>query len=872
MANPVLGKLQGQGLIETTTAGLQQAGAQLATTPVGAALQGRGPDSLKMAGTPPAKINAMAAGMKDVSSVALSQLRETSRLMQGTDAEKAQAERVQKASVLGRVDNQIAQLAQNKLIEKLKLLTFDGAQLDKTKLPGYDDTKISALTTSLSDLIKGGADLTGSDITTINDALAVVGEAPLELDPTKPINTNILANKLVKLFTDKSKEELQGTISKAMLDARNESTIGALDDAGIQAIFATPNEDESQTDLVNLISSLTGKSAEDVKAMKLSDIRSAIDNWKTTEFKDVEALRKTLDDPAASRAERELAVKELRRLGQVGVTGAEAKAGDLQKQMQEGDTIKLGTEEWSFDELFSDPTKLAQMQTWIDNPDTAPPELKDWLSKNQDALALKVNELIGGGATGLAGAVSRVQNNATAIKLPDNVQVDEKTMESYFPGFSKAGLDLQSEFLDPTAKPDAVSGLTPAETVLADTIKKDATKVKQIADAGQAAVTAALAKNPALTVEEQAAIRKTAEDAQLKNLMLADANYLKAQKYKLLQDAQVGPNVAALMTKLRTIAGVDGTKLFNDLTYDQLVKITKNDFDVIDFTTAVTHQNYAKNFSPTADAFAGEFSSLMRVFGDSSTSGQLANLVGKDLTPYLKIFEAAGLTGDKSIIKDGKLDVNKLTNMIKGMGTLSTDDLINKKTDKIRTDLSKIVTTLIDEFGKAPSRHNKGAQTPEAREELFRNETASGMKPQKLLEWYQGEENKANQEYITTKQKFDEDAKYATMKQPSLPIRGRFEMPDAYQRRLDEYNDLVNKISNAKKSLNDSRIKMDFAKKRYDSAAQSRTTYEKDFPKKVLDWEEKYKTWSANYDTRLANENAKIDENYDALSKLLRGA
>lgn len=83
---------------------------------------------------------------------------------------------------------------------------------------------------------------------------------------------------------------------------------------------------------------------------------------------------------------------------------------------------------------------------------------------------------------------------------------------------------------------------------------------------------------------------------------------------------------------------------------------------------------------------------------------------------------------------------------------------------------------------------------------------------------------------------------------------------------------MVSKISNAKKSLNDSRIKMDFAKKRYDSAAQSRTTYEKDFPKKVLDWEEKYKTWSANYDTRLANENAKIDENYDALSKLLRGA
>lgn len=646
MANPVLGKLQGQGLIETTTTGLQQAGAQLATTPVGAAMQGRGIDSQKMAATQPAKINAVASNMRDVTSAALGTLRETGRMLEGQ--ESAVAETARQASVLGRVDDQIARLAQKKTLDKLKALQFGGAQLNTTKLTGYDNTKLDALRTSIGDLIAGGTALTDSDITTINEALTVAGATPLDLNPEKLPSIPILAKSLSTLFTEKSSEEMQSDISKAILNAKAESTIGSLDDVSINAIFDTPDKTETQQDLLNLLSSITGKSAEDIRKLQLGELRSAIDSWKQSEFKDVGELRKTLQDPLASKAQRQLALQELRRQGQIGVTGAEAKVNDLEKQMQDGDVVRIGNEEFTVDELFSDPAKLLQIQTWIDNPETAPPEMKTWLENNRDAIGLKVSELMGAGETGLAGAAARVKANAENLKLDESAatQLPKETLKTFFPEFADVGLDTQ----------------IPNETTIA-------------------------------------AMPEGAAKEQAKKQL---ANY---QKYKLLQNPATARNAALLLDNLGTIAGVDGKKVFAELTSAQVAQLAQSENAVDDFRAALQDQTNAKNFSGATN-FSAEFYDMTRYLKIENTAGQLANLAGKDLSNYKDIFQAAGLG---ALLQNGKLNTQFLSDKIAELKKYSLSDLLSGKNRTLKAELSNLAIKLNNQLGRVPQEDMPGS-------------------------------------------------------------------------------------------------------------------------------------------------------------------
>jgi hypothetical protein len=816
VANPVLGKLQGQGLVETTTAGIEQAGGQLATTPVGAAMQGRGPSSIKMAGTAPAKVNALATArglsptnMRDVTSAALGQLREAGRIMEGQEA--AVAETAKRASVLGRVDDQIAKLAEQKTLAKLQALKFGGAQLDQTKLPGYDNTKLETLRTSIGDLISGGTALTDSDIATINEALTVAGAKPLELTPEKLPSIPILAKSLSTLFTKTSDEELQSNISKAILDAKTESTIGSLDDQAINAIFATPDKSETQTDLLNLLASITGLDATKdadlakLRGMQLSEVRSAIDGWKQTEFKNVGELRKTLNDPTASRAQRQLALQELRKQGQIGVTGAELKVNDLEKQMQEGDIVRIGTEEFTVEELFTDPAKLLQLQTWIDNPDTAPPELKTWLENNQNAIGLKVSELMGAGETGLSGALERVKANAAAVKLDDSAAstLPKETLEQFFPEFANVGLDTK----------------IPADSL-------------------------AVAAMPETTPAEKAAKQKA--QAELDNY----------NKYKLLQNPATARNAALLLTNLGTIAGVDGKKIFAELTPAQMAQLAQSENAVNDFRAALQDRNNAANFSGATN-FSAEFKDLARYLDIDSTAGQFANLAGKDLSAYADIFKAAGLG---NLLSNGKLNQQFFADKIGELKKYSLSDLIAGKNRNIKQELTRLSTTLQRTLERVPTEDMPGSM--KERDQLFRQKNPGLAPAQEQIDALLPEENKLGGENHENWLDYEK-------KRKAYPTEAQFfrNTPPEYRDSavyFDTFRDQIMAHSAAEKKWKDS-------ERRFWDVKNRRLDIENRAAQIDKEYRDKFQSWFDTEQGEMQKRNKAVRERYAKLADLFGG-
>lgn len=712
MANPVLGKLQGQGLIETTTEGIQKSGAQLAVTPVGAAMQGRGLDSQKMAGTKPSKVNALASNMRDVTSAALGKLREAGRMMEGQ--ESAIAETARRASVLGRVDDQIAKLAENNTLTRLRGLQFTGAELDTDKLTNYSEEQTAALKASIGDLIAGGTELTDSDLVTINKALVAVGQDELKFDPKEPVSLPLMAQRLSALFKETDPAILEQNISQAILDAKAESTVGSLDDQAIQAIFQTDDVTETQADLLNLLSSITGKSPEELGKMQLGDLRSAIDSWKQSEFKDVGTLRETLNDPMASKAERQLAHKELRRLGYVGVTPAEAKIGDLQKQMEEGDTVTIGNETFTVEELFSDPEKLLQIQTWVDNPETAPPEIKTWLEQNKDAINLKMKDLLGTDA-GLTGMYERIKQNQETFALDPSIEnlMSKDTMEIFLPDLAEIGLD----------------DVMPLE----DESNED---YKTIQD-DHAAKVDAINKNTELSPDQKKAEIKKLDAARDKALEDKFGDY---RKYKFLQSPETAKSAMLLMNNLQTIPGVDGKEIFGQLTSAQMAQIfTRGEYGVNDFIQGLKDRQRASSFDGTN--FKNEFEVLASDLGIDSTAGQLANLMDKDLSPYKAILEKAGLK-----LTGGKLDVTQLRTLIDGLKNSDLQGLIDGSARNMKESLSKLATKLTNEIGRGPELQTELATDAE-REKAFREANPGRKNPDEKLREADKEVDKLQKEF-----------------------------------------------------------------------------------------------------------------------------
>ena len=438
MANgsTTLARIQGQGLVETAPTGTAEM-ASAGFTPAGALQKGLSPDAAKMAGTPPAKVNAIRMAMQDVGSRRLSALREMAAPQLEADARTQGIAR--QASVLGRLDETMSAYINTQLTAAFNQSILKAGNTDarlKGTVYAGDATKQAALTTAVANINKGQG--TDADVKTVNDALAAVNSTQrvsLAGDTGALTNAQIIAN---NLFENLTPEQMQKAFGEAVAKANASTLVGSFLQSSDADTFAkgqgiATEGMENPSDALEALLSTIVPDKQKLSSMKLGDLTDAIKTWREENFKDVAEYQKTLTDPSATPAQFQLALENLRRLGKVGVIAADAKVGDLDAQMRDGDTINIDGQQFDIASFFTEPEKLAELKGWLNKPDTAPASLRPWIEGNRDAIQTKVNEL----NPDLQKLSETVKENMKAVELPENVQLDSATAEYFFGDLTK---------------------------------------------------------------------------------------------------------------------------------------------------------------------------------------------------------------------------------------------------------------------------------------------------------------------------------------------------------------------------------------------------------------------------------------------------
>lgn len=441
MANgsTTLARIQGQGLVETAPVGTAEM-ASAGFSPAGALQKGLSPDAAKMAGTPPAKVNALRMAMQDVGTGRLSALREMTKTEWAMD--KRTGGIAQRAGVLDRFDESMASYITAKLTDaynnsllqesnreaKLKQAIFANSPTDRT-----------ALVQSVKNIIKGISFTTQADIDLVNRALKDAGAKELDLTGATGAKTNA-TNIASNLFDALTPQELVDAFNKETKAAYATMNIGDFlgrkeaDDFAVNEGLHDGKRDatgeyigDPAKELETLLKAIV-PDPEKLSSMKLGDLTNAIQQWKQQQFQDVAEYEKILASDTSSPAQREFALENLRRLGKVGVIALDETVGNLDAQMRNGDKIQLGDQLFKLEEFFTDPAKLADLKTWITDPTKAPKNLQPWIMDNKDAIQRTIDNL----SPDLKDLSDKVVENLKAVQLPPNVTLDSDTIKYYF--------------------------------------------------------------------------------------------------------------------------------------------------------------------------------------------------------------------------------------------------------------------------------------------------------------------------------------------------------------------------------------------------------------------------------------------------------
>ena len=420
-----LARIQGQGLVETTTRDVEMGGSMLASTPAGAMEQARGPDSAKMAGTPAAKTNALRVAIQDVGSRRLSALREMAKPDMTMDQRVAS---IQKVGVLSKLDEAYSAFINETLTASFNATILKTANQGATLKAGIaeKETDRNALLGAIGNINTGIA--TDADIALVNSYLKDIPGATLvslSSDVGALTNAQTIAN---NLFENMTGEQMAEAFGNAVADANSKIQVDEFLTSSDAATFATAQGFKDVAAFTSLLTAILPKDKADFTKLSLADLRREIQNWKQDEFKDVTEYQRVLQDPNSSQAQLDLATENLRRLGKVGVFAIEQKVGNLDAQMQDGDTVSIDNEVFKIEEFFTDPSKLAELQGWIGNPDSAPPTLKAWIETNRDAILNKINDL----TPDFKELANKAAANLKAVELPDNVVLNENIVKEFF--------------------------------------------------------------------------------------------------------------------------------------------------------------------------------------------------------------------------------------------------------------------------------------------------------------------------------------------------------------------------------------------------------------------------------------------------------
>lgn len=290
-------------------------------------------------------------------------------------------QQLQTLTGVGSLDNRVAEVVRNKITggatpsftntineaaikNALQAAGFVGKGLDakveevKKALTGLrDSTTKEGITAVLSSLgIKPDLTATASDLAGKLASLDVISQAG--------------AQDIVKKFTETAEATKNIKVSD-FVDSEGKSTLPFDVTAAAQVL---------------------GLKEDDLKKMTLGEVKAQLAAYRSETFSDLDELREALANPFSSQAQKDFARKRLAELGAVGVTSLEEKAGDIQTQMSEGDTVQVGNKQVKVEEIMSDQTLRLTVASALDSPDEmaklekTDEKLATWIKTNQKEL------------------------------------------------------------------------------------------------------------------------------------------------------------------------------------------------------------------------------------------------------------------------------------------------------------------------------------------------------------------------------------------------------------------------------------------------------------------------------------------------------
>jgi hypothetical protein len=294
-----------------------------------------------------------------------------------------------------------------------------------TGLGSLDNRIASQIRTNLLKVAEGGIK-NPIDTEAVRAALSKGGTvAPAATD----INT--LVEDLATLQSAATPEKVIGILKKLGISATIEETsqslaeklvqTGVFKQAGVADIKQLMDKSiEAQANLrVSQLGEDVGFDKQEV-ASALKVTTSELDDWTLEEvkaglaayssqtFSNVDELRDVLASPAASQSQKDFARKRLAELGAIGVTSLEEKTNNLERQMEEGDTVKFGNTQVRVADLLTKPEYKAVLANALATPEglaeleKTDPQLADWVKKNQARLTNVRSELAKGTADFIA--------------------------------------------------------------------------------------------------------------------------------------------------------------------------------------------------------------------------------------------------------------------------------------------------------------------------------------------------------------------------------------------------------------------------------------------------------------------------------------
>ena len=353
----------------------QQGMETIPTSPLGSAGIGASQDMAKMSGTG----EQIRASLRET----LKERTETRDVMgeaeRGSERARFDVARIQSQmqslTGLGSLDNRVAaQIRENltKITDGAIKNSIDPeavrAALSKGGTVSVSDEQVSTAVTQLSDLQT--KTLTAADV---SKALNLLG-----ISSSITETTESLAQKLAQtgVFKQATIQDIKALMDRTVQE-QPQLKVKQLTDAGIDK---------------TAVAGILDIKPDQLDEWTLEEVKAALQAYSSQSFANVDELREVLASPSASQSQKDFARKRLAELGAIGVTSIEQKTNNIEKQMEEGDTVKFGNTQIRVTELMTKPEYKAILANALATPEglaeleKTDPELAKWVKANQASL------------------------------------------------------------------------------------------------------------------------------------------------------------------------------------------------------------------------------------------------------------------------------------------------------------------------------------------------------------------------------------------------------------------------------------------------------------------------------------------------------